>query len=191
MYFLHCLNLCGTSYTRYRESRVYCRAETGIEHFRLQINLTVRNEACFHRKAAESKDKGRKHKAVLPQYVWGSRQHVKEVGEYALPQNPSGLYVQSQLHQKRAAHSLLQNNLPQSHSHGAQAHPFLFCLLHRQWHPLSIYLAYTEFKNTVSHIPTFIKLLPVAVPEEAGEEETSDKLQCHLPVTNWWHLRRQ
>ena len=39
-----------------------------------------------------------------------------------------------------------------------------------------IYLAYTEFKNTVSHIPTFIKLLPVAVPEEAGEEETSDKL---------------
>lgn len=39
-----------------------------------------------------------------------------------------------------------------------------------------IYLAYTEFKNTVSHIPTLIKLLPVTVPEEAGEGEESDKL---------------
>ena len=32
-----------------------------------------------------------------------------------------------------------------------------------------IYLAYTVFKNTVSHIPTFIRLLPVAF-EDAGEE---------------------
>ncbi len=35
-----------------------------------------------------------------------------------------------------------------------------------------IYLAYTVFKNTVSHIPTFIKLLPVAFDE--AEEETED-----------------
>ena len=32
-----------------------------------------------------------------------------------------------------------------------------------------IYLAYTSFKNTVSHIPTLLKLLPVEV-EDAGEE---------------------
>ena len=39
-----------------------------------------------------------------------------------------------------------------------------------------IYLAYTVFKNTVSHIPTFIRLLPI-VPEENGEEqEQADKL---------------
>ncbi len=40
-----------------------------------------------------------------------------------------------------------------------------------------IYLAYTAFKNTVVHIPTLLKLLPVAInkePEAAGEgEETS------------------
>ena len=35
-----------------------------------------------------------------------------------------------------------------------------------------IYLAYTVFKNTVSHIPTFIRLLPVAFDEV--EEETVD-----------------
>ncbi len=35
-----------------------------------------------------------------------------------------------------------------------------------------IYLAYTVFKNTVSHIPTFIQLLPVAFDE--AEEETVD-----------------
>ena len=39
-----------------------------------------------------------------------------------------------------------------------------------------IYLAYTEFKNTVSHIPTFIKLLPVVISEEAGEKDAADKL---------------
>ena len=35
-----------------------------------------------------------------------------------------------------------------------------------------IYLAYTVFKNTVSHIPTFIRLLPLAFNE--AEEETVD-----------------
>ena len=35
-----------------------------------------------------------------------------------------------------------------------------------------IYLAYTVFKNTVSHIPTFIRLLPVAFDE--AEEENVD-----------------
>lgn len=35
-----------------------------------------------------------------------------------------------------------------------------------------IYLAYTHFKNTVSQIPTMMKLLPVEVPEEQPEEET-------------------
>lgn len=34
-----------------------------------------------------------------------------------------------------------------------------------------IYLAYTKFKNTVSHEPTLIKLLPVEVPEEKEEEK--------------------
>lgn len=34
-----------------------------------------------------------------------------------------------------------------------------------------IYLAYTVFKNTVTHVPTMLKLLPVEIPErEAGEE---------------------
>ena len=35
-----------------------------------------------------------------------------------------------------------------------------------------IYLAYTKFKNTVSHIPTLLKLLPVEV---SGEEAVSEK----------------
>lgn len=37
-----------------------------------------------------------------------------------------------------------------------------------------IYLAYTKFKNTVSHIPTLLQLLPVQMPEkeeEAAEDE--------------------
>ena len=34
-----------------------------------------------------------------------------------------------------------------------------------------IYLIYTFFKNTVSHIPTMIKVLPAEVQEEAGEED--------------------
>lgn len=33
-----------------------------------------------------------------------------------------------------------------------------------------IYLAYTAFKNTVSHIPTLLQLLPVTPPEEVEEE---------------------
>ena len=37
-----------------------------------------------------------------------------------------------------------------------------------------IYLVYTEFKNTVTHVPTWLKLLPVVVSEE--EEDEADKL---------------
>ena len=37
-----------------------------------------------------------------------------------------------------------------------------------------IYLAYTVFKNTVSHIPTFIRLLPVAFEETAEEAEKAE-----------------
>lgn len=37
-----------------------------------------------------------------------------------------------------------------------------------------IYLAYTGFKNTVVHIPTLLKLLPVEMKEEAGGEGTED-----------------
>ena len=37
-----------------------------------------------------------------------------------------------------------------------------------------IYLAYTVFKNTVSHIPTFIRLLPVAFEETGAEEEKAE-----------------
>ena len=33
-----------------------------------------------------------------------------------------------------------------------------------------IYLVYTEFKNTVTHIPTWLKLLPVVVSEEEPED---------------------
>lgn len=35
-----------------------------------------------------------------------------------------------------------------------------------------IYLAYTQFKNTVSHIPTMLKLLPVEMPEEEVSKES-------------------
>ncbi len=38
-----------------------------------------------------------------------------------------------------------------------------------------IYLVYTEFKNTVTHVPTWLKLLPVVVTEEEDEDE-ADKL---------------
>lgn len=37
-----------------------------------------------------------------------------------------------------------------------------------------IYLAYTHFKNTVTHVPTLMKLLPVEVPEEDHEEARND-----------------
>lgn len=41
-----------------------------------------------------------------------------------------------------------------------------------------IYLAYTEFRNTVSHIPTWTKLLPFHAEEEEGDNDESaiDKL---------------
>jgi F-type H+-transporting ATPase subunit gamma len=39
-----------------------------------------------------------------------------------------------------------------------------------------IYLVYTEFKNTVTHIPTWLKLLPVVVSEEKEEEDAMDAL---------------
>jgi len=37
-----------------------------------------------------------------------------------------------------------------------------------------IYLAYTAFKNTVSHVPTLLKLLPVEIAEEEDEQETEE-----------------
>ena len=37
-----------------------------------------------------------------------------------------------------------------------------------------IYLAYTGFKNTVSHIPTLLKLLPVEIAEEEGSSEVKE-----------------
>ncbi|MBQ7636086.1 MAG: ATP synthase F1 subunit gamma [Lachnospiraceae bacterium] len=40
-----------------------------------------------------------------------------------------------------------------------------------------IYLAYTDFKNTVSHIPTFSQVLPVQRPEDKGKEDSdADRL---------------
>lgn len=39
-----------------------------------------------------------------------------------------------------------------------------------------IYLAYTFFKNTVVHVPTFMKLLPVNAAEEAENEEAQSEL---------------
>lgn len=38
-----------------------------------------------------------------------------------------------------------------------------------------IYLVYTEFKNTVTHIPTWLKLLPVTVSDEE-EEDAAERL---------------
>ncbi|MBR2402160.1 MAG: ATP synthase F1 subunit gamma [Lachnospiraceae bacterium] len=45
-----------------------------------------------------------------------------------------------------------------------------------------IYLAYTAFKNTVSHIPTLLKLLPVEVEsnEEAKEVEEDDNIPMNF-----------
>ena len=42
-----------------------------------------------------------------------------------------------------------------------------------------IYLVYTEFKNTVTHVPTWLKLLPVVVSEEE-EEDDADKLTAQI-----------
>jgi len=36
-----------------------------------------------------------------------------------------------------------------------------------------IYIAYTEFKNTVTHIPTLIKVLPVEAEAEENEEKAT------------------
>lgn len=36
-----------------------------------------------------------------------------------------------------------------------------------------IYLAYTHFKNTVSHIPTMLKLLPVEISEKTAEDDVT------------------
>lgn len=43
-----------------------------------------------------------------------------------------------------------------------------------------IYLAYTHFKNTVSHEPTLLKLLPMDIPEE--EEEKNEVLMNFEPT---------
>lgn len=45
-----------------------------------------------------------------------------------------------------------------------------------------IYLAYTSFKNTVSHIPTLIKLLPVEQSEEAQKEQGNEALMNFEPA---------
>ncbi len=44
-----------------------------------------------------------------------------------------------------------------------------------------IFLAFTSFKNTVSHIPTLLKLLPV-VPEEIMEEQTAKSEKGVAPM---------
>ncbi|MFI3172083.1 MAG: ATP synthase F1 subunit gamma [Eubacteriales bacterium] len=44
-----------------------------------------------------------------------------------------------------------------------------------------IYLAYTFFKNTVSHVPTLMKLLPVEVNDEAGDK-TEDSMKDITPM---------
>lgn len=47
-----------------------------------------------------------------------------------------------------------------------------------------IYLAYTHFKNTVSHIPTLLKLLPVQMPDrqEEPEEEAETEEKISAPM---------
>lgn len=47
-----------------------------------------------------------------------------------------------------------------------------------------IYLAYTMFKNTVSHVPTLLKLLPVDTGEngETGEESGEIKKEDQIPM---------
>ncbi|MBQ9118576.1 MAG: ATP synthase F1 subunit gamma [Lachnospiraceae bacterium] len=42
-----------------------------------------------------------------------------------------------------------------------------------------IYLAYTVFKNTVSHIPTFLKVLPVQMEEQEGASAEEDLLMMN------------
>lgn len=45
-----------------------------------------------------------------------------------------------------------------------------------------IYIAYTVFKNTVVHIPTFLKLLPVEVGKEEEEKEADLTLMNYEPA---------
>ena len=45
-----------------------------------------------------------------------------------------------------------------------------------------IYLAYTFFKNTVSHIPTLMKVLPAEANEAAGEEEEVSAIDKITPM---------
>ncbi len=47
-----------------------------------------------------------------------------------------------------------------------------------------IYLAYTAFKNTVSHIPTLLKLLPVE-PNGAGEEPEAEGQDAGRAIMNF------
>ncbi len=48
-----------------------------------------------------------------------------------------------------------------------------------------IYLAYTSFKNTVSHIPTLIKLLPVDVDATLRESDNTEDLNERLTLMNY------
>ncbi len=44
-----------------------------------------------------------------------------------------------------------------------------------------IYLAYTVFKNTVTHIPTLIKLLPFSNDEDDGDNDANEPQETDLP----------
>lgn len=48
-----------------------------------------------------------------------------------------------------------------------------------------IWLCYTEFKNTVSHIPHAIKLLPIEKPEEEEETQSKEELTDKLTLMNF------
>lgn len=45
-----------------------------------------------------------------------------------------------------------------------------------------IYLAYTGFKNTVVHVPTLLKLLPVEVADKAGKSGVEDAQKSVAPM---------
>lgn len=45
-----------------------------------------------------------------------------------------------------------------------------------------IYLAYTGFKNTVVHVPTLLKLLPVEVADKAGKSGAEDASKSAAPM---------
>lgn len=48
-----------------------------------------------------------------------------------------------------------------------------------------IYLAYTIFKNTVTHIPTLIKLLPVETDSMAEESKSNEDMNDKLTLMNY------